>query len=80
MSKIKKIQKKIELSRQDVKDYHHLDLGVVTSKLGAISQLMVMCGEAGDALDFRADEIAAIGLILADLMAELKQIDGSYAE
>jgi len=83
MGGIKKIQKAIETSRQDpeVKDDYSIELSCVISRLSGLSQLMILCGEAGDDIDIQADDIAGIGLILSDILGEIRGINqGLYKE
>lgn len=81
MGEIKETQKAIETSRQEVKDDYSIELSCVISRLSGLSQLMILCGEAGDALDIQADDMAGIGLILSDILGELRGINqGLYKE
>jgi len=77
---VEKIQKAIDKPRQEGKDYYSIELSCVISRLSGLSQLMVLCGEAGNAFDLQEDDIAGIGLILSDILGELRKINQELGE
>jgi len=84
MEPLEEIKEAIEAKRQDqeVKDDYSIELSCVISRLSGLSQLMILCGEIKhDLIDIQADDIAGIGLILSDILGEIRGINqGLYKE
>jgi len=83
MNKVKKIQEKSEASRhdQEVRCDYSIELSCVISRLSGLSQLMILCGEIdNDLIDLQADDIVGIGLILSDILGELRKINQELDE